>query len=93
MGIRIKEHFRYVSSNRAPDLYNIPSFFANHLISTRYSSDFNNAKLLHFCPKGVRFNVLEILEIKMLMNDSTRVCLNDQLNFSVSILDNLVSLH
>lgn len=85
MSTRITEHTKIIDKykNNSNNDINSKSTFANHVINENHVFDIDtDAKVLHFCNKGVTLNLLEILEIYKALNDPNVNCINDQTNFS-----------
>ncbi|KAJ8974243.1 hypothetical protein NQ317_006325 [Molorchus minor] len=71
---RVQEHVKIIETNKNNNLDNnhsTPSSFANHILNNNHSFNLDDINIIHTCKKGVKLNLLEILEInKALKNPS-----------------------
>ena len=83
---RLKEHKTSILSN----IKN--SGMSTHCIEENHFINFNKTKLLHSENKGKRLDLLEQLEIKKSLKNSSTHCTNDQQNFQdTPIIDKYLS--
>lgn len=83
--IRLKEHsneiVKALNQNLSPS--KVKSNFSRHVhINKHLFTPETSTKFLHICNKGNRLDLLEILEINKVLNDSDVDCLNDQIQHS-----------
>lgn len=80
---RVNEHLKIIDKHINHIEINSKSTFANHIINEKHNFDLDTgATVLHVCDKGIRLNLLEIIEIQKAIKNPKLNCINDQINFS-----------
>ena len=79
---RVKEHSKLIEKNISRFITNTSSPFANHIIEAGHKFEPEaDTKVLHVCQKGLRLDLLEILEINKAIKSPDFTCVNDQTKF------------